>query len=44
MRKKDYNLTDEELKELAPSVIIEDYINDIRRTRPMIASAIQRAV
>jgi len=44
MRKKDYNLTDEEIKELAPNVIIEDYISDIRRTRPMIARAIQRAV
>ena len=42
-RKKDYGETDEDIQKLKSEVIIEDYINDTRRARPMITKALQKA-
>lgn len=41
--KKDYGETDEQIQQLKTQSIIEEYISDVRRARPMIANALQKA-
>ena len=42
-RKKDYGETDQDIDQLKTEMIIDQYISDVRRSRPMIANAVQKA-
>ena len=41
IRKRDYNSSDEEVNQLAPNVILDDYIYDLNKMKPVAAVALQ---